>query len=137
MSEQGTVGQGVAAELLHCELQLMLPETRHNGKRLGALLAVDFVEIGASGRVWSREETLESLTVEEFEPPIVEDFQCRRLAAGVVLVTYRAVRRDAETSERQTTLRSSVWSKHAKTWALRFHQGTRVGAAASPTPRGA
>lgn len=137
MSAQGAVSQSVAAELLHCELQLMLQEAHRNGKLAGSLLAEDFVAFGSAGRVLSRNDALAALAGGAYEAPIVEDFQCRKLAAGVVLVTYRAVSKHPETGEEQTTLRSSVWSKHKKSWVVRFYQGTRASAAEAPRPRGA
>ncbi len=135
MSSRSDVSRTVAADLLHCELQLMSPAVRRDRQRVSGLLARDFVEFGASGRAWSREETLDALASETFEPPIVEDFRCRLLAEGLVLVTYRTVRGDTGSEPRTITLRSSVWARHAKGWVLRFHQGTRASGAVS-TPRG-
>jgi hypothetical protein len=129
MSARSEVSRTVAADLLHCELQLLSPTVRRDRQRVSGLLARDFVEFGASGRVWSRDETLAALTGEAFEPPILEDFRCRLLAEGVVLVTYRTVRGDTGTGARQVNLRSSIWCRQAKGWVLRFHQGTRGGGA--------
>ncbi|MDR3741098.1 MAG: DUF4440 domain-containing protein [Terracidiphilus sp.] len=138
MSARSEVSRTVAAELLHCELQLLSPQVRRDRIRVGRMLAQDFVEFGASGRTWSREEALEELAREEqFETPVVEDFRCRQLAEDVVLVTYRTVRGDAGANGRQINLRSSVWCKQAKGWVMRFHQGTRATGVAVSTPRGA
>lgn len=137
MSVRSEVSRTVAAELLLCELQLQSPKLRRDRNRVSALLARDFVEFGASGRVWSREETLAELAREEgFEPPVMEDFRCRQLAEGLVLVTYRTVRGDTGVGPRQMNLRSSLWSKQMKGWVLQFHQGTRATGVAA-TPRGA
>lgn len=140
MNVAETVDQAVAAELLQRVLYLHR-QVRGDRKHADALVAGDFEEFGTAGQVLSRAETLARLGAADFEAPIVEDFQCRKLSARVVLVTYRAVRTDAETGERQTTLCSSVWSKRAKSWVLRFHQGTRANAAAAlreaPKPRDA
>jgi hypothetical protein len=138
MSVRGEVSITVAAELLHCELQLLSPQVRRDRTRVGTLLARDFVEFGASGRTRSREETLQELAREQrFETPIIEDFRCRRLAEDVVLVTYRTVRGDSVVNGRQFSLRSSVWCKQARGWVIRFHQGTRAAGVAAATPRGA
>lgn len=137
MSARSEVSRTVAAELLHCELQLMSPAVRRDRQRASGLLARDFVEFGASGREWNREETLDALRQDGFEPPIMEDFRCRLLAEGLVLVTYRTVRGDTGTEPRLITLRSSIWARHAKGWVLRFHQGTKAGGTAVLTPRGA
>ena len=138
MSVRSEVSRTVASELLLCELQLLSPRVRRDRNRVSTLLAKDFVEFGASGRVWSREEILEELGREEqFEVPVMEDFRCRQLADDLVLVTYRTVRSDTETGGRQICLRSSVWCKQAKGWVVRFHQGTRTTGVAAATPRGA
>ena len=94
--------------------------------RVAELLAEDFVEIGASGRIWTRNEILDLLATEEFQPPVIEEFVCRQIADNVLLATYRTVRTDAETGQRSIALRSSLWSKKSDGWCLRFHQGTIV-----------
>jgi hypothetical protein len=76
--------------------------------------------------VWTRDETLDLLATEEFQPPVIEDFQCRQIVEGVLLARYRAVQTNAATGERSTSLRSSLWSKESGDWRLHFHQGTRV-----------
>ena len=80
------------AELERLELLLLNPAVRRNREQVSGLLAQDFVEFGSSGRVWTREETLELLATETYAPPAVEDLECRMIAADAALVTYRAVR---------------------------------------------
>jgi len=137
MNVEGAASRTVAAELLRCVLQLQQPKVRRNPKQAGALLAADFVGVAVSGRVWSREKALATLAGETLKPPIIEDFLCRKLAARVALVTYRAVQMNEETGESQTTLRSSVWSRHTKGWILRFHQETWASASTAATSRDA
>ena len=91
------------------------------------MLAEDFVEFGASGRVWSREAIIAELGNESFAPPSVEDFECRILCPGVLLVTYRTVRASSsKNGKTDEVLRSSIWRKTERGWRLSFHQGTRV-----------
>lgn len=99
------VDDAIAAELHQLELLLMDPAVRSDCARVAALLDKDFVEFGASGRVWTRETTHELLATETYTPPGVEEFGCRALGPGVMLVTYRAVCR-GDSGERITTLRS-------------------------------
>ena len=108
------------------EAALLEPAVRRDREKVAALLAEDFLEFGSSGRVWTREQTLELLATEDYEPPAMEDFQCRMLAWDVALVTYKTVRIDAKTGERQCALRSSVWTRVNGGWRVRFHQGTRA-----------
>jgi hypothetical protein len=92
---------------------------------VAALLAEDFQEFGSSGRVWSREEIFELLATEDYRPPAREDFKCDFICEGVALVTYRTVRTDADSGLSSAALRSSLWTKKAGAWRLRFHQGTK------------
>ena len=127
MSPARPVAKTVAAELLRAEMLLLDPLVRRDRARVAALLGEDFVEFGASGRVWARAQMLDLLAAERYDPPVIEDFACRRIADTVVLATYRTVRAKGTTGEREVTLRSSLWSKRSGKWVLRFHQGTRAG----------
>lgn len=89
-----------------------------------ALMAPDFVEIGASGRVYSREHVLRVVDerdrageVEVLEPV---GAACRELAPGLCQFTYRLAQDD------RATWRSSLWRRNAAGWQVVFHQGTVV-----------
>jgi hypothetical protein len=129
-SEEG--GQ-IGLLLLRNEQALLDPAVRRDRDRVSALLAEDFVEFGASGRAWTREEILDLLATEDYEPPAVEDFRCVPIGMGVALVTYRTVRTDWQTGAISAALRSSLWTKEAGEWRVRFHQGTPAGAGAMPS----
>lgn len=125
------VSSDLIAHLLACERALLDPEVRRDRARVSALLADDFVEFGASGRVWTRCDILDLLETEKYIQPDVEALGCRQLADGVVLMTYRSAR-TSENGERSVSLRSSIWSRESgeagksERWLLRFHQGSRV-----------
>ena len=123
--DSGTPGE-LCALLRACEEALLDPAARREYARVAPLLAEDFEEFGSSGRVWSRAEILELLATESYSPPAMEDFNCRLIAEGVALVTYRAVRTNALTGQPSATLRSSIWTKEAGRWRVRFHQGTKA-----------
>ena len=118
--------QDLCAHLQTCEQALLDPAVRRDRRRVSELLTEDFLEFGSSGRVWTREQILELLETENYQPPAMEDFKCALIADGAALVTYRTVRTDAVTSEKATTLRSSLWTKESGAWRVRFHQGTRT-----------
>lgn len=120
------ISKATSAELLRAEMLLLDPAVRRDRARVAALLADDFFEFGASGRVWRRDEILDLIPTEPYAPPVLEDFACHRIADDVVLVTYRTLRVNTESGKRETALRSSVWTKRAHKWVIRFHQGTRV-----------
>jgi hypothetical protein len=103
------------------EERLLEPAVRFSVDRFAPLLAEDFVEFGASGRVWGKGDVLQHLQQESRESRTVSDFRLRVLSPGVVLATYRAVRHgDVEVR----SLRSSIWEQRPTGWELVFHQGT-------------
>ena len=117
----------VAPLLWSLERMLLDPAVRRDPAQVSALLADDFVEFGASGRVWSRDKIIAMLADEAgaWSPPAMEDFHCRLIGkTGAALVTYRAVRRDTATGSRTVSLRSSLWTRESGTWKMFFHQGT-------------
>ena len=108
------------AQVVHLERVLLDPAVRANGDRVAALLHPDFLEHGASGRVWDRASVLEALPAEPGVAGGAGDFEPVRLAENVVLLTYRIH------GPRETT-RSSVWVRdEGAGWLMRFHQGTLV-----------
>jgi hypothetical protein len=126
MRRVGKAPEAICAHLRACEEMLLDPAVRRNRERVAAMLAEDFLEFGSSGRVWTRDQILELLATEDYQPPMMEDFTCSSIAKGVALVTYRTVRTDAESGQSIATLRSSIWIEDSGKWRVRFHQGTRA-----------
>ena len=114
----------LSAHLRACEEALLDQAVRRNHQQVAELLTEDFLEFGSSGKVWARDQILELLEAEDYHPLAMEDFQCALLAETVALVIYRAVRTDARTGEKASSLRSSLWTNESGAWRLRFHQGT-------------
>ncbi len=125
MSDTGDSLERIAAHLRSCEEELLNPAVRSDRARVNELLAENFVEFGASGRVWTRDEILELMANEVYTAPVLENFHCELIGEGVALVTYRTVRAGWGTELPNSTLRSSIWTKNLNMWRLRFHQGTR------------
>ena len=108
------------ADVVRREQQLLDPEVRASPACAGALLHPDYVEYGASGRVWDRATILEALAEDPEASGEATDFEAARLADGVVLLTYRITGSTG-------SLRSSVWVREPDHgWRVRFHQGTRA-----------
>ncbi|HEX2073881.1 MAG TPA: DUF4440 domain-containing protein [Geodermatophilus sp.] len=100
------------------ELALLSPEVRRDADAVRSLLHPDFVEYGASGRVWNR-TSVPAATSGPAEGITVADLRARWVGDGVVLLTYRS-----EASGRRA-LRSSIWVRDPEaSWLLLFHQGT-------------
>jgi hypothetical protein len=115
----------LAADLFSLELALLDPAVRRDRARVESLLADDFQEFGASGRIWSRDQILDMIESENPRPIAAHEFACHPIADGVTLITYRAVSTPPETGEPIHTLRSSLWTCVQGQWKIRFHQGTR------------
>ena len=112
---------GELREVIRREQQLLDPATRSDGELVARLLHPDFVEYGASGRIWDRRSIIEALAADPGISSHASDVEAVRLADDVTLVTYRVG------GERES-LRSSVWVHDPGAgWRLRFHQGTRTG----------
>jgi|HubBroStandDraft_1064217.scaffolds.fasta_scaffold55473_2 hypothetical protein len=124
MSKFDETDESVAAHLIRCEQALLDPAVRRDRAKVDALLAEDFLEFGSSGRIWTRQEIIDSLGAGTYTPPAAAPMDCVRLAADVALVTYRALRLNRETGAGIETLRSSIWVMRQGQWRLRFHQGT-------------
>ena len=110
----------LAETLKALEERLLEPEIRQSPERVSALLADDFLEIGASGRTFNKEQVLLHLSA---EAPLggrktIADFQARNLSETLALVIYRIVE--------SNTLRSSLWRKDPSGWRIIFHQGTKA-----------
>lgn len=112
------VEAGEASLIRELEERLLRPDVRASEAALGALLTDDFVEFGSSGTIYDKRSIIAALLREEpdGEPRTMRDFAIRRLAADVVLVTYRIVE--------SRTLRSSIWRAAGGRWQMIFHQGT-------------
>ena len=106
------------------EEELWRPETRFNLQRMKEVIAPDFFEFGRSGRFYRRKDTLAmpSRPIAAVLP--LPDFKARLLSPDVAQVTYNsAVTYDGVV---QFARRSSIWSRTANGWVLRFHQGTPI-----------
>jgi hypothetical protein len=89
---------------------------------MDATLAPDFFEFGRSGRVYKRDEML---NIEQ--QPIHAKLPLPQFAAHPItkdVFTYISEVTYGDEIERAN--RSSLWSRYATGWTLRFHQGTPI-----------
>jgi hypothetical protein len=130
MNPKASTRDTICAHLRACEEALLDPAVRRDRARVAALLTEDFQEFGSSGRIWSREQILDLLANEDYEPPAIEDFRCEWIGEGVALVTYRTIRTEGRTEthtgQSAAVLRSSIWIHESGEWRVRFHQGTKA-----------
>ncbi|ACL38891.1 Ribonuclease H [Pseudarthrobacter chlorophenolicus A6] len=106
------------AQVEELERELLGPLVRGDMGRTAVLLHPDFMEIGSSGRVWTRDAMMMALEEDPGERTDIEILGTDRVGTSAVLLTYRSFARSG------TTLRSSLWVLDGGRWRLRFHQGT-------------
>jgi hypothetical protein len=109
----------VLEELRRLEAALVNRDPTGIDGGLESLVPDDFLEFGASGRVWNAASIREVI----LEPPRALEllaFDVVELTEDVVLVTYQVTEPDRRTN------RSSVWVRRDGRWQMRFHQGTPI-----------
>ena len=110
----------VEDHLIALERSLHSSAVRSDPEATGELLAEDFREFGASGRVFSRKEILAELAGETAYPIDGLDFECRLLSSDLALLTY------VSTSPGRRARRTSLWRLEGAQWRCFFHQGTPI-----------
>jgi hypothetical protein len=116
--------KAVEKHLRHLEERLLQPDMRKAAEEVAELLTEDFIEFGSSGRIFHREELIESLQSEPTMQRSLTNFTTSVLAPGVVLATYRVIRHDPAEAQPAYSLRSSIWKLIDGRWRILFHQGT-------------
>jgi hypothetical protein len=108
------------AEVLRLERELQTVECRGDRARIIALLAEDFLEVGASGQVWDLGSTLELLDAESLDDGVIEvhDLTGRVIGDGMVMARW-----DSDRAGRRAR-RTSLWRRDRLGWRLVHHQGT-------------
>ncbi|MEH1946071.1 MAG: DUF4440 domain-containing protein [Nostoc sp.] len=112
--------------LRELEERLLQPDFRKSAKDITDLLADEFIEFGSSGRVFNKQQIIESLQnepIQSLAQRLITEFKTLVLATGVVLVTYRIVRHISD-EQPVHSLRSSIWKLNNDRWKIIFHQGT-------------
>ena len=110
----------VVQHVLELELRLLDPRVRRSTAQVDALLDAEFVEFGASGRRWERQEMLDAISTENALEIGASELHGVRLAEDVVLVTY------VSGQGSRHARRSSIWRRTGTTWRIYFHQGTLI-----------
>ena len=109
------------------EEHLLNPVIRRNPALVAPLLADNFIEFGASGRVFDKASILEDLKNEAPRPAsLLADFVIRELSPTIILATYRATRFDSSGAPVSQSRRSSIWAHVNGQWQITFHQGTQI-----------
>jgi len=118
-----TIGKEDFEKLRELEESLWRPETRFDREYMEGILSPGFFEVGRSGRVHGREDTLSAPRQDIIARFPLKDFKVHFINENAVLVTYIS---EVTYNEVQVGNRSSIWVRTAGKWQLRFHQGTPV-----------
>ena len=103
--------------LVELEVSLHTSEVRNSREKLDSLLSDDFMEIGASGATYRKEQVINSLLKEAPSEIHAKDFEFRKLSNDLSQLIYRS-----ESTRR--AIRSSIWRLEDGQWRMLFHQGT-------------
>ena len=120
-----------ASELLGVQRELARREPIFHRREFAAtreqfddMMDSGFWEVGASGRRYSREFVLETLSTRprtaDEDLWRTEGFHCREIAPDHFLLTY-TLRQGA-----RVTRRATLWRRTGEGWKVLFHQGTLV-----------
>ncbi len=125
MDDPFSENEDVLAELQAREPIFHRPEFGTTRADFDRMMAPAFCEIGASGRLYTREFVLDLLTERHAQPHDdvweTSEFRCRPLAEEVYMLTYTLLQ-DGQRKTRRTT----IWQRTLEGWKILFHQGTIV-----------
>ena len=111
--------------LLALELQLLSPKVRSSAVRLGELLGDEFVEFGASGRVYDKQGIIPLLSGSKSSETFhIDSFRLVTSGEREALATYTCEARSDTGDMLRKSNRSSLWILRQGRWQLIFHQGT-------------
>lgn len=102
------------------------PEFGTSRADFDAMLAAEFWEVGASGRVYSKSFVLDTLEARHAAPVgedfSVTDFACREIAPDLYLATYQLDQAG------RLSRRATIWRYVNPDWQIVYHQGTLIAA---------
>ena len=102
------------------------PEVRRNPDQLSELIADDFIEYGASGKVYLKKDIMELFPAAPGTDMEIEEYHARTLSPQVVLLSYKMTSRGKGTAAGTKSERSSIWRLTDGRWQIVFHKGTNA-----------
>lgn len=106
--------------LVELELSLHTSVVRGSSNKLESLLSDDFMEIGASGRMRGKDQTIRDLLTEDSSDIRANDFELRTLSNDVAQLIYKS-------DDGRHAIRNSIWKVKNNQWRMIFHQATLTG----------
>ena len=109
--------------IISLEKRLLSEQARSSRTELDALLSDDFIEFGKSGKIFNKDDILNSLPKEVRLNIQAKDFKFYLLSDDILQLTYKSSSRTGH-GKTVHALRSSIWKKYPSGWKMEFHQGT-------------
>lgn len=106
--------------IIKLEKMLLEYKTRIDETFLRGVLADEFTEIGVSGRIYDKEETIKTLTASRSAGPFefdITEFALTENPDGTVTAFYKVEINGT------VTLRKSVWKRSETSWRIISHEG--------------
>lgn len=114
----------LSAHIKGLEKTLLSQSVRKNPSVLSELIADEFIEIGKSGKVWTKQTVINALKKESRTEIVITGFNLKLLAENIALVTYSARHKHKGNIPPSKSIRSSIWKMVENKWKIVFHQGT-------------
>ena len=118
----------LAATLKRLEARLQIPSVRTSRRQLDLLLADEFLEFGASGRIYDKRKVIDELCSDPTERrrryATFQKLKIAWLSDDIALLTYRSVKTEGDDPRRELANRASIWKRIDGRWRMVFHQGT-------------
>ena len=97
-----------------------------NREDIELMMVDDYWEVGASGRIYKKEEIIETLLDRYHDPNFIDDwatdnFNCRKIAESNYLLTYDLIQ-----DKVRKTRRATLWRWTGNNWVIVYHQGTVI-----------
>jgi len=112
----------IAEELIALEPIFHRGEVATTREEFEKIIDKDFIEVGASGKKYFREEVIDTLVRRRANTNSqswqTKDFNCIKLCDNTFLLTYIFIQGD------RISYRSTVWRNSEKNWRVVYHQGT-------------
>lgn len=106
------------------ELELLQPEVRKSKERLNELIADDFVEIGTSGKEYTKQDVINDLTEEPEIKFTIQNFNTIEISPDSIFATYQVEKEILGRIAKINSSRTSIWKNTDGRWQIIFHQGT-------------
>ena len=111
-------------KLRELEVKVMTAAGERRADDIRDFVADDFLEIGGSGRTYTKSEVLAAVERAPLRRFMVADFKVVASGADWALVSYRAGEKSEQAST--TSWRSTMWVERKGKWQIVFHQGTPI-----------